>query len=162
MVIRVLVALAAMLAVPVARACAHPVHMTFTEMRFGGRGNTVELLVKVFADDFSTAAARYTRSHLDSGKVIDDSRGFAYLQSRVRLGNRSATIPLTPCGVRTQGETLVFCLRGTTTGNGTALRMSNSLLTDLFNDQVNVVRSVQGRRRSSRMFVRGDGWKPIG
>lgn len=148
------------LALPLADARAHPIHMTMTEVRQTGRGN-IELTVKVFTDDFSTAAARHSRSHLDSGKVIDRGRGFTYLLSRVRLGNASAAFALTPCGVTVTAETLLFCLRATVTGDTKSLRVSNTLMTELFGDQVNVVQSVQGKRRSSRIFVRGDGWKTI-
>ena len=144
-----------------ADAMAHPVHMTLTEVRHAGPEGKLEIKVKVFTDDFSTAAARYTKSHLDSGKVIDRRRGFVYLISRLRLANRNSTIPLTPCGVTVSGDALIFCLHGINTGSSTGLRVSNTLMTELFDDQVNVVQAVAGKRRMSRMFVRGDGWKSV-
>ena len=152
-------AVAAMVVAPLT-AHAHPIHMSVTEVRFAQR-TSVDITVKVFADDFSTAAARYTRSHIDSGKVIDRTRGFAYLMSRVRLGNRAGSIPLRPCGVTEAGETLLFCLRADVVGDAGSLKLSNGLMTDLFSDQVNVVQTTAGKKRSSRMFVRGDGWKSL-
>jgi hypothetical protein len=140
---------------------AHPIHMSVTEIRFSKGGDAVDVTVKVFADDFSTAAARFTKSHLDSGKIIDRSRGYAYLLHNVRFANGPGTIPLRPCGVTRNGETLTFCLRASVQGDLKSLRLANTLLTEIFSDQVNVVQSVNGRRRSSRMFVRGDGWKSI-
>jgi hypothetical protein len=142
-------------------AMAHPVHMTLTEVRPAGANGRIEIMVKVFTDDFSTAAARYTKSHLDSGRAIDRRRGLAYLLSRLRLANRNSAIPLTPCGVTISGDALIFCLHATSTGSPTGLRVSNTLMTELFDDQVNVVQAVVGKRRTSRMFVRGDGWKSV-
>ena len=154
-------AVIAMLVSPIGVVRAHPIHMSVTEIRMSKAGDVVDLSVKVFADDFSTAAARYTRSHLDSGRIIDRSKGFAYLLKSVQIANRAGSIPLTPCGVTVSGQTLTFCLRAKVSGERRSLKLTNSLLTELFSDQVNVVQSFQGKRRSSRMYVRGDGWKPI-
>ena len=159
--VRIAVALVAALFAPPQTALAHPIHMSVTQVRIDSKANTLDLVVKVFADDFSTAAARYTRSRIDSGKVIDGERGFAYLRSRMRLASRTAIIPLRPCGVTQSGQTLLFCLRARVSADSKSLRLSNQLMMDLFNDQVNVVQSAEGRRRSSRIFVRGDGSKPL-
>lgn len=143
-------------------AQAHPVHMSFTEVR-SGNNRTLEVFVRVFADDFSTAAARYSRSRLDSGQIIDRARGFAYLTSRLQMkDSQGSRVVLSPCGVTRVSETLRFCLRASVSAGSGSYQLSNTLLTELFDDQVNVVQSVAGKRRDSRMFVRGDGWKRIG
>ena len=39
------------------------------------------------------------------------------------------------------------------------IRMRNTVMTELFSDQVNVVQTLQGSARASRLFVRGDSFK---
>lgn len=142
-------------------AHAHPVHMSHTEVRVRDK-RTLEISVRVFADDFSTAAARFTRTPIDSGQVIGFARGFVYLTSRLQMkDSQGSTVALRSCGVTRVDETLRFCLRASLPQEGGSYQLSNTLLTELFEDQVNVVQSVAGNRRESRMFVRGDGWKRL-
>lgn len=141
---------------------AHPIHMSYTEIRSSPRGGTVELSVRVYANDFSAAAARYTRTPLGADSLIGPGKGFSYLLANFRLIGRDAkAIALIPCGVVHAGDMLRFCLRANFTAPPTTVRISNSIMTELFHDQVNVVQTRAGNKRASRMFVRGDGWKAL-
>ena len=51
-------------------ALAHPIHMSVTEVRFIESRKTLELSVRVFANDFSAAAARYSRTRLGADSLI--------------------------------------------------------------------------------------------
>ena len=150
----------AIASMPFGRAHAHPLHMSFTEVRLTGR--TLALSVRVFSDDFSVAAARYSGISLRGDSVIDARGGVAYLRSRIRVGSaQGAPVPLVPCGVTRAADMLRFCFRATLASPGRPVQIANAVLTEMFADQVNVVQSVVGGRRASRMFVRGDGWKKI-
>jgi hypothetical protein len=161
MVMRLALALA-LASIPFERAFAHPLHMSFTEVRLADAGRTLELSVRVFTDDFSVAAARYSRAALKGDSVIDARSGIAYLRSRIRVGSgKEAPVPLVPCGVTRTADMLRFCFRATLASPGKSVQIANAVLTEMFADQVNVVQSVVGGRRASRMFVRGDGWKKV-
>ena len=147
-----------LVAAPGERAVAHPIHMSFTEIRFIESGKSLELSVRVFADDFQTAAARYSLAR----GLAHDVREFSYLHANIRIiGNGGPPISLVPCGVERTGDMLRFCLRARAISSGKKFRISNTLMTELFDDQVNVVQSITGNRRASRIFVGGDGWKAI-
>jgi hypothetical protein len=146
---------------PLQSLAAHPLHMSFTEVRRVNRSESVELSIRVFADDFSTAAARYSRARLDSSQIIDSRRAFAYTLAKIRLSHRNGSpVALVPCGMTRVGVMLHLCLRARL-ASSEPLQIANTMMTDLFGDQVNVVQSVGGRSRTSRMFVKGDTWKPI-
>jgi hypothetical protein len=144
-------------------ASAHPIHMSFTEIRLPAKAAaTIEISVRVYANDFSAAAARHTRTRLGGDSTISAEKGYAYLMSTFRVIDRKAArLPLTGCGVTRMGDMLRFCLRANVSAGGAPVRVANSIMTELFPDQVNVVQSLNGGRRSSRMFLRGDGWKVV-
>jgi hypothetical protein len=136
--------------------------MSFTEIRLADAGRILELSVRVFSDDFSVAAARHSGVSLGGDSVIDARSGIAYLRSRIRVGSiKGASVPLVPCGVTRTADMLRFCFRAKLASPGKSLQVANAVLTEMFADQVNVVQSVVGGRRASRMFVRGDGWKKV-
>ncbi len=151
-----------MMSVPVRTVSAHPIHMSFTEIRPSSSANTVELSVRVFANDFSAAAARYTRTELGADSLIGGGNGFSYLLANFRMIGRDAKpIALVPCGAIRVGDMLRFCFRANIASPRNTVRISNSIMTELFHDQVNVVQTLAGNKRASRMFVRGDGWKSL-
>ena len=159
--VRKFILLGALVFAPLEAVNAHPLHMSFTEVRRIHRSGSVELSIRVFADDFSTAAARYSRARLDSSQIIDSRRAFAYTLAKIRLSHTNgAAVALVPCGVTKVGVMLHLCLRSRV-ASSEPLKIANTMMTDLFSDQVNVVQSVDGRSRTSRMFVKGDTWKPL-
>ena len=136
--------------------------MSFTEIRRIGKADSVELSVKVFTNDFSAAAARFSRVKLGADSLIDRRNGVAYLKSRLRISSKGAApIVLVSCGVERVNDMLRFCFRAAAGQSRSPIQISNAVMTEIFHDQVNVVQSVDGKRRASRMFVRGDGWKAV-
>lgn len=146
---------------PLRAAAAHPIHMSFTEARRidGTRG--LQLMVRVYANDFAAAAARSAGVALGRDSVLDPRLGIAYLLRNLEvLGADGRASRLTPCGVRRVSDTMIYCLQVATAASQLK-RMRNSILTELFSDQVNVVQTVDGDHRTSRLFVRGDGPKSL-
>jgi hypothetical protein len=152
-----------LLTVPSRSISSHPLHMSFTDVRFVDGGKVVELSIRVFANDFAAAAARFSRTSLGPDSTVEASRSIAYLTANIRVaGKTGAPLPLISCGMTTVAEMLKFCFRAAMGKHSDApLRVSNTIMTELFRDQVNVVQSSAGGRRASRMFVHGDGWKTL-
>lgn len=143
-------------------AGAHPIHMSFTEARYVDGNRTLQLWVRVFANDFAAAAARKSGIRLTRDSVIDPAIGTAYLMQSLQLfGPDGHAVKLISCGVKRVNDTLSFCLQATAPEGMQRMRLRNSVMTELFGDQVNVVQTVDGGARASRLFVRGDGLKTI-
>jgi len=160
--LRALLALCALCTAPLRTADAHPIHMSFTEARYDNGNHTVQLWVRVFANDFAAASARMSGIRLSRDSVIEPTVGVAYLIQNVRLfGPDGRALSLRPCGVKRVNDTLLFCLTSNKPETLQKIRMRNSIMTELFSDQVNVVQTVDGGRRESRLFVRGDGVKTL-
>jgi uncharacterized protein (DUF2141 family) len=149
--------LATALGVWAAPAQAHPLHTTFTDVRHDAVRRTVQLTIRVFADDFRAAANRFAGTSARAGQPNADSVMARYTRARVRLvlaDGRTATLAWG--GVRDEGETLAITL---VVGGIRALegmRIGNALMLESFGDQVNIVRAIGGGRRRSVLFTARD------
>lgn len=160
--LRAVPVLCALLAAPLRTATAHPIHMSFTEARYTGANRTLQLWVRVFANDFAAAAARRSGIRLGRDSVIDPAIGTAYLTEKLQLAAADGrAIGLVSCGVKRVNDMLGFCLQARIVHSMGKLKMRNSIMTELFGDQVNVVQTVDRGARASRLFVRGDGAKDL-
>lgn len=143
-------------------AHAHPLHTTLTELTEDRSRGTVRAVIRVFADDFGTAVARHARGRSLAPGAAWDAAAFAYVASTFTVADRAGRgVALRSCGVRRTGELLWICVEGATPVRLTALTVRNAVLTDLFDDQVNVVQAVMDGARRSVLFTRGDRAKTL-
>jgi hypothetical protein len=141
---------------------AHPLHTTLTEVHVDATTHTVRVMVRVFADDFGAALARHMRvTSPPIGRAWDDAT-IDYLGSALAIADRaSKPIALRSCGTRRSADLLWICLEGATTEVASEIRGRNSILCDLFDDQVNIVQFTTGSQKHSVLFTRGDGLKRL-
>jgi hypothetical protein len=136
--------------------------MSFTEARYVDGNRALQLWVRVFANDFAAAAARRSGIRLSRDSVIDPAIATAYLTEHLQLVRADGrAVSFVSCGVKRVGDMLSFCLQATAPGPMPKMKMRNSVMTELFGDQVNVVQTVDGDTRASRLFVRGDSFKTL-
>jgi hypothetical protein len=149
------------LVAPAARAgFAHPLHTTLTQLSYDASTRVLNVSVRVFADDFSAAVMPGGRA---GGDVIPpDSAVLRYLSGRLDLQRASGgAIPLRWCGLRRDGEVLFLCLRATAQPSPAGARLRNTLLSELFVDQVNIVQASYGGARRTLLFTSRDGMKAL-
>jgi hypothetical protein len=126
----------------------HPMHTSGAELT-GERDGSVQVMLRVFADDFAAAAS-----------APDGPSG--YLRDRfVLLGDSGEPVKLSWDVGRPSGDVLILHGRGRVRGGLAGARMANRVLTERFEDQVNVVRATYDGRSATLIFVRGDGLKPL-
>lgn len=127
---------------------AHPLHTTMTEVTEDRAHGTVRATIRVFADDF--------------GKARAQTPELSYVASKFSFTDRSGrSLPLRSCGTRSTGELLWICVEATSADGLAALRVHNAMLSDLFDDQVNVVQGTVAGARRSLLFIKGDRPKPL-
>ena len=86
----------------------------------------------------------------------------AYVRGTFSLADRSGRVlQLGWEGAATEGDVLVIRLRVAAPAGLSAVRVKSELLSDRFEDQVNVVRAVYGGRTATLLFVRGDPAKAL-
>lgn len=133
---------------------AHPLHTTVTQLAYRPGDRTVEVSVRLFADDLEAALARR------SGTV--ELQADAYLRSSFRLLDASgAPLRLAWCGVKRTGDLVWLCLWGPAPSDLHGVRVDARMLFDLYADQINIVQASYGGRKESLVFARGDAPKPL-
>ena len=144
-------------------ALAHPLHTTLTELTYDPAARAVRLSVRVFADDFSASVIHGRAAAPDAPIVVPpDSAMVRYLVGKLVLADRSGRlIPLRWCGTRRAAEVLFLCLRAPVASPPRGARLRNAVLTELFADQVNVVRAAVGGAAQTLLFTPGDGMKAL-
>jgi hypothetical protein len=132
----------------------HPMHTSGAELT-GERDGTVQVMLRVFADDFAAELAS------GSADPAPDRPG-AYLRDRfVLLGSTGEPVELAWDAGRPSGDVLILHGRGRVPGGLAGARVANRVLTERFADQVNVVRATYDGHSATLIFVRGDGLKPL-
>lgn len=134
---------------------AHPLHTSVTELSYGTRDAGARLVIRVAADDYSAAVARFTRTAPATDHTVPPAASFAYLRATVALLDRAGrALPLTTCGERRVEDAMLICLTSSATLPDGA-RLRNAILLELFDDQVNVVNARRDEARRTLLFTKG-------
>jgi hypothetical protein len=154
-------AMLALLLVPAVRpAFAHPLHTTLAELSYDHSAHQWNILLRVFAGDFAVAVQ--PRRVRGSEAMPPDSAMLRYVTERFFvIAPGAGRLALRWCGARREGDVLFLCLRATAQGSPAGARMGNTLLDELFSDQVNIVQASYDGRRRTVLFTSRDGLKSL-
>ena len=131
---------------------AHPLHTTLTQLAYRDADRSVEVTIRVFADDFRAALPR----------DVTDSAAAAYLRSAFTLSDPAGRpLAVVWCGMKRTGDLLWLCLRAAAPRGLSGLRVRVALLFDRYEDQINIVQAILEGRRVALLFTRGDASKPL-
>jgi hypothetical protein len=121
----------------------HPLHVSVTEINYDERDKALEIMVRIFADDLETTMRkRQNIPDLDitkpEGTSLDEMMQ-EYLQQSlaVSLDGKSQTIKY--LGNERDGEAFVFYVEIPRVKKWKKISVSNSVLTETFDDQSNLV-----------------------
>jgi hypothetical protein len=129
-------------------AARHPLHTTITEIRYRPATRTAAVSVRAFEDDLTPVTGR------------DDAGVVAYVGRQIRLRERDGQVASVRWEGVTRRDALLWITGQATLRHGfDGATVENRMLTERFEDQVNVVRATDGRRRLTLLFTRGDGPK---
>lgn len=134
----------------------HPMHTSVTELLQESDGRMVQVEVRIFQDDLAAAI----------GLSADDGRSDAlireYVPAHLILRDRGgAPLPLQAGAIDRVGDVVRVSLRVIVPGGLAEARISNGLLSDRFQDQVNIVRATYDGRTTTLIFTPGDPAKPF-
>ncbi len=102
--------------------------------------------IRVFTSDLALAVAKRS----GSSRPMDDAAAFAYLAATFQLADASGrVIAWTSCGTREEGDVTFLCVRAAKVPS--SARVSDQMLCDLFDDQVNIVQAVTGGKKTSNL-----------
>lgn len=156
-------ALAFVVAVSTNTADAHPLHTTLTELTVDSARHVVRVVVRAFSDDLGAAMARRSPGHAPQpGGAAWDTAAFAYATSAFTIADHTGRpLTLRGCGIRRTGDLLWLCMETESRTGATGLQLRDAVLTEVYDDQVNIVQVTIAGARRSLLFTRGDGLKRI-
>jgi len=138
-----MVSLAAWIGLVEAMLTAHPTHTSSAELAV--EADSLQVVVRIFSDDLPTGR--------DPG---------VYAADRLRVTDAAGRpVRLVRAGAARDGDVVTIRLGAPLEGSLSGGSIANTILTDRFGDQVNVVRATYGRRTATLIFVRGDGPKAL-
>jgi Domain of unknown function (DUF6702) len=139
------------------RADFHPLHTTLAELSIASDGG-VEIVMRVFLDDFSAAVAGRAGPASTPIATPQDSSTARYLGQTVLLTDGTGQrVPLVITNVRRTDDLLWITLRAPSVRSVVGARLTNRVLFDRWDDQVNIVQTSVGGRRQTLLFTKRDG-----
>lgn len=140
--------------IEIGSAEAHPLHTTLAQLNYDPVSLQLDASIRVFTSDLALAVAKRS----GSSRPMDDAAAFAYLAATFQLADASGrVIAWTSCGTREEGDVTFLCVRAAKVPS--SARVSDQMLCDLFDDQVNIVQAVTGGKKTSNLYTKGDGAK---
>ena len=139
----------------VREAYSHPLHTTLTEVTMSD--GTLHVVLRAFVDDLSAVANGHGRATLSKVPSLSDSTAARYVAARLALSDASGRrIALTTISVRRAGD-LVWITLSARVAPGAAIRLTNNVLFERYDDQVNIVQATIEGRRQTVLFTKRDG-----
>ena len=137
------------------RAVAHPMHTTVAEITYDRGTGTAAILIRVFADDFTAALI------LDPATPADSAMS-RYVRGAFALADRSGRpLPIHWVGAAREGDVVVLHLRVTVPDGLAKGKVLSAILSERFEDQVNIVRASYDGRATTLLFTRGEPAKAL-
>lgn len=141
-------------------AAAHEIHTTHTTVTANASGYT--LTIRAFADDLSASVARFGGRPVPKDSSIAVTALLAYVQSRLLVTNATGQgLTVKSCGLRRVQEVYLVCLAIPDVVASGTLRLGNQMLSELHQDQVNIVQCDVAGTRHTHLFMRGRAASPV-
>lgn len=138
-------------------ANVHPYHVSATELEYDPRSKRVEISTKIFTDDFEQVLNKLYRQKTDLADPKQKAQMTIlvnrYITSHLVLKNNNKVLPLKLYGWEIDHEAVyVYTIAEAPAFNVKSITVENSVLYDLFDDQVNIIHFIyQGKRNSFKL-----------
>jgi hypothetical protein len=134
----------------------HPMHTAVIEIAYDGTTTAAAIRIRVFVDDFTAAI------QVPPGTAAGDSATVRYVTSSFTVVDRTGTrLMLRWHGFERVGDVLVLRFDAAAPAGLAGGRIATTLLSERFEDQVNIVRATYGGRTRTLLFTRGEAAKPL-
>lgn len=133
----------------------HPLHVSTTEMNFNQKEKSVEISVRIFTDDFERILANNYKVKTDLSKPsmqkTMDELVAKYMASHLKVQLNGKATTANYIGFELDHEATNVYLEIENVNELKSVNLTNSILYDLFDDQMNILHvSQNGIRKSAR------------
>ncbi|HVZ57956.1 MAG TPA: DUF6702 family protein [Chitinophagaceae bacterium] len=137
---------------PEGRPAPHPFHVSVAEFTHKAPGKLFEISCRVFVDDFESALAARFKTKIDlqgADKAGMDKLVKAYIQDHLQLNVDGKAAPLVYVGYEVESESVYIYLEADRIETVHTVVVTDSVLFDLYNDQISIVHAIVGGKRQS-------------
>ena len=137
-------------------ALPHPFHVSVVETEQNAGNKTLEISCKIFTDDFETLLAKNYKVKVDlinpPNKAAMDTLVKKYLLSHLSMKANGKPVVLSYVGFENESEAAYGYFEVENIPVLNKLEITNSILFDKFDDQVNIMHvKVNGNRKSTKL-----------
>lgn len=141
----------------IAKEHKHPLHVSTTEVNFNAKDKTLEVSCRIFTDDFESILAKLYKQKTDLSKpemkTAMDELVKKYLTTHLQIKANGKVAVLNYVGFEIDHEATNIYLEAEKISTVKSIEIDNTILYDLFNDQMSIVHVVKnGNRKSSKIL----------
>lgn len=134
----------------------HPLHVSTTELNFNSKEKSIEVSCKIFTDDFERVLAKNYKTKTDLTKpemhTAMDALVKKYINSHVQYVLNGKKVSATYIGFEIDHEATNVYLEIENVLAIQSVTVTNSILYDLFDDQLNILHvAYKGLRKSAKI-----------
>jgi hypothetical protein len=131
----------------------HPFHVSTTEINHNATDKTLEISCKIFVDDFEACLSKqyHTKADLSAAsmKTAMDSLVKKYLLSHLLIKADTRTVAIHYLGFEKEDVAANVYLEVENISSVKKVEVNDSILQDLYDDQINIIHVVVGGNRKS-------------
>ena len=134
----------------------HPLHLATVEIDHNASDKTLEITCKTFWDDFESILSKVNRSKVDlvSGKDTagNNKKIFEYIKSHLQISINGKPVQMSFVGYEKEDVVVYSFLQVDNISSVKKVTIVNSLMHDMFDDQVEIIHMiVNGNRKSTKL-----------
>jgi hypothetical protein len=135
----------------------HPLHISVTEITLDEKEHELEIMIRIFTDDLEQAIRSENKTPdlniLKPVNITTDDLIWNYLRSKFKLTVNGQSLPMKYLGHEKDDDVMVFYVQVQPAQKFEAISITNSILTELYDDQSNLVNvTVEETTKSLRLM----------
>jgi len=138
----------------------HPLHVSTTEVNFNAKDKSLEVSCRIFSDDFESILAKNYKQKTDLNnaalKPAMDDLIKKYITAHLQLKANGKTVNMNYIGFEIDHEATNIFLEVEKISSLKTLTLNNTILYDLFDDQMSIIHIVKGQTRKSTKVLYPD------
>jgi hypothetical protein len=135
----------------------HPLHVSTTEVNFNAKDKTLEVSCRIFSDDFEAILAKLYKQKTDLSnpnmKSAMDDLVKKYLLSHLQIKANGKAVNMSYVGFEIDHEATNIYLEVEKIAAIKSIEVSDTILYDMFDDQMSIVHVVKGTNRKSTKIL---------
>jgi hypothetical protein len=135
----------------------HPLHVSTTEVNFNAKDKTLEVSCRIFSDDFEAVLAKLYKQKTDLSnpnmKSAMDDLVKKYLLSHLQIKANGKAVIMGYVGFEIDHEATNIYLEVEKVAAIKSVEVNDTILYDMFDDQMSIVHIVKGTNRKSTKIL---------